>query len=50
MPGSVHKSGNRYIVRWGKRTYHHTTKRGALAQLRLLRGIEHGWKPTRKRR
>jgi hypothetical protein len=27
----------------------HTTKKKAEAQSRLLRGVEHGWKPTHKK-
>jgi hypothetical protein len=49
MPGSVHKRGNRYVTVWGNRTYHHSTKKLAKAQLRLLQGIKHGWRPTKKR-
>lgn len=28
----------------------HTTRQKAEAQMRLLRGIEHGWKPTGKKK
>lgn len=28
----------------------HTTKEKAMAQERLLMGIEHGWKPTNRRK
>jgi len=46
MPGRVsHVNG--YRTRWGgKTTAKKTTKKKAQAQLNLLRGVEHGWKPT----
>jgi len=48
MPGALHKR-NGYSVRWGgKTTAKSTTRRKAQAQLNLLRGIEHGWRPTGK--
>jgi len=28
----------------------HTTKKKAQAQARLLRAVEHGWKPTKKKK
>jgi hypothetical protein len=27
----------------------HTTKKKAMAQQRLLRGVEHGWKPSKRK-
>jgi len=46
------------LIKTGKSTYKvkspsgtrakHTTKSKAMAQIRLLQGIEHGWKPTKK--
>jgi len=50
MPYSVRKVKGGYSVS----TPHgakakRTTKRKAKAQVRLLRGIEHGWRPTGKR-
>lgn len=33
----------------GKVTAEHTSKRKAMAQARLLRGVAHGWHPTGKR-
>jgi hypothetical protein len=51
MPGSIRKSGRSYRVLWGgKVRAKNTTKTKAMKQLRLLRAVEHGWKPTRKRR
>lgn len=48
MPGYVAKVDG-YATRWGKHTTaKKTTKKKAQAQLNLLRGVEHGWRPTGK--
>jgi len=48
MPGGKKKVDG-YRVTWGgKTTAKKTTEAKAQAQLNLLRGIEHGWKPTGK--
>ena len=49
MPGGMSKTDGHYKVRWGgKVTAKKTSKKKAQAQLNLLRGVEHGWKPTGK--
>ncbi len=49
MPYDIHKQGNKWIVR-NKETGHvkgtHDSKVKAIRQINLLRGVEHGWKPT----
>lgn len=46
MPGHVAKVDG-YKTTWGgKTTAKKTTKKKAQSQLNLLRGVEHGWKPT----
>jgi len=46
MPGEVAKIDG-YRTTWGgKVTAKRTTKKKGQSQLNLLRGIEHGWKPT----
>jgi len=48
MPGKISKVDG-YRTTWGGRTTaKRTTKRKAQSQLNLLRGIEHGWRPTGK--
>ena len=48
MPVKV-KKVNGYQVRTPRRVHaKHTTKKKAEAQANLLRGVEHGWKPTGK--
>jgi len=50
MPGNIKKVDG-YKTTWGgKTTAKNTTRAKAQAQLNLLRGIEHGWKPTGKKR
>lgn len=52
MPYRLRKVGTRYEVvntRTGRVHAKHTTKAKAEAQLRLLRGIEHGMVPRRRR-
>jgi hypothetical protein len=49
MPGKVTKTDGGYKATWGGKTVaKNTTKKKAEAQQRLLRGVEHGWKPTGK--
>lgn len=51
MPVTIRKKKNGYEVRTpGGVKSKKTTKKKALAQKRLLQGVEHGWKPTRKKR
>ena len=47
MPGYVAKVDGFRTTWGGKTTAKKTTKRKAQAQLNLLRGIKHGWKPSR---
>ena len=48
MPGAIKKTDG-YRGTWGGKTVAKgTTKEKAQAQQNLLRGIEHGWKPTGK--
>lgn len=52
MPYVIRKSGKKWIVvnkETGKVKGTHDTKAKAKSQIRLLYGIEHGWKPTKKR-
>jgi hypothetical protein len=49
MPYSIRKRGNGYEVvnrDTGEVHAKHTTRAKAQAQVRLLRGTEHGWHPT----
>lgn len=49
MPYAIRKVVGGYAVvntRTGKRHSKHTSKAKAEAQVRLLRGVEHGFKPT----
>lgn len=53
MPYAIEKKGTGYVVK-NKETGKEHSKKGiplkrAEAQLRLLRGIEHGFRPTGKR-
>lgn len=53
MPYKIRQRGGRYEVvnsATGRVHARHTTKRKAEAQVRLLRGIEHGLVPRRRRR
>lgn len=53
MPGDVKrkKGSTGYRVTWGGKTVAtDTSKSKGEAQLRLLRGIKHGWKPTGKKK
>lgn len=50
MPVLVRRRGARYRVTHGGRVAAKgTTKAKATRQARLLRGLEHGWHPTRGR-
>jgi hypothetical protein len=50
MPWSISKVKGGYQVRSPHgTTAKHSTKAHAQAQVRLLSGIEHGWRPTKKR-
>jgi len=52
MPYSIRKKGNKYIVlnkETGKVKGTHTSRHKAIAQMRLLYGIEGGMKPTGKK-
>ena len=46
MPGKVEKKDGYSVKLGGRTTAKHTTRKRAEGQLRLLRGVEHGWKPT----
>ena len=50
MPYAMKKSGNAYQVvnrQTGKVHAKHTTAAKAKAQMRLMRAVDHGWKPTK---
>jgi DNA-binding NarL/FixJ family response regulator len=50
MPVKVRKvKGGFRVSHGGKVSAKHTTKSKAKRQSNLLRGIAHGWKPTRKK-
>lgn len=50
MPARVTKTDGKYKVsHGGKVSAKGTTKAKATGQANLLRGVEHGWKPTGKR-
>jgi hypothetical protein len=50
MPVKVTRRGSRYrVTHGGKVSARGTTRRNARRQANLLRGIEHGWHPTRRR-
>lgn len=51
MPVNITKTDGRYRVRTpGGTKAKGTTKEKAMAQANLLRGVEHGWRPTGKPR
>lgn len=52
MPVRISKTGGgRYrVMHGGKVSAKATTKRKATRQANLLRGLAHGWHPTRRRR
>jgi hypothetical protein len=48
MPGRMRKVRHGYSVTWGgKVVAKHASKANAQRQLKLLRGLEHGWKPKK---
>lgn len=52
MPYAVRKRGTKFVVinkNTGKVKGTHTSKIKAERQMRLLYGVEHGWKPTGKK-
>jgi len=52
MPYKIRKAGSKYKVvntATGKAKSKGTTKAKATRQMRLLYGIKHGWKPTRRK-
>jgi len=50
MPVKIEKKNGKFKVSVpGRVTAKGTTKAKALAQARLLRAVEHGWKPAGKR-
>jgi hypothetical protein len=51
MPVRIRRKGSRYTVSdAGRTTARGTTRARARRQANLLRGVAHGWKPTRRRR
>ena len=51
MPEKITKTKKGYRVSTPNRvTAKHTTKAKAKKQANLLRAVEHGWKPTKKRK
>ncbi len=51
MPIRIRKVKGGYRVSTPNRIHaRRTTKAKAQSQARLLRGVEHGWKPTRRKR
>lgn len=53
MPYKIEKRGNKWVViNTEKNTVKgtHSSRTKALRQMRLLYGIEHGWKPTFSKR
>ena len=50
MPEKITKVGSKYRVSTpGGVKSKGTSKKNAMAQARLLRAVEHGWKPTSKK-
>jgi len=52
MPYAIQKRGKRWAVvntATGKVKGRHDSKAKAQRQMNLLRGVEHGWKPTGKK-
>jgi len=51
MPVKVtrRKGGTYRVTDAGRTTAKHATKANARRQANLLRGVAHGWKPTRRR-
>lgn len=49
MPVKIKKVDGYRVSHGGKVSAKSTTKRKAKAQANLLRGIAHGWRPTKKK-
>lgn len=52
MPYTIKKVGNKWLVvkaDTGKKVSEHDSEEKAQGAVNLLRGIEHGWKPTKKK-
>ena len=50
MPVTIRKVGSKYrVTHGGKVSAKGTTRRKAARQANLLRGLAHGWHPTRRR-
>jgi hypothetical protein len=52
MPAKIHKmKGGGYEVRTPNMIHgRHMTRENALAQQRLLNAVDHGWRPTHKKK
>jgi hypothetical protein len=53
MPYKIEKRGDKYVVvneETGDVKGTHDTKEKAVAQMRLLYGIEHGWEPSKNKK
>jgi hypothetical protein len=51
MPVKITRRGTRYqVTHGGKVSAKSTTRARATRQANLLRGVEHGWRPPRRRR
>lgn len=48
MPPKIKKVNGYRVTHDGKVSAKSTTKKKAKSQVRLLRGVAHGWKPTGK--
>ena len=49
MPYAIHHKGEKWVVantETGHEKGRHDTREEAVRQMRLLHGVEHGWKPT----
>ncbi|MBU0959140.1 MAG: hypothetical protein KKB31_04300 [Nanoarchaeota archaeon] len=49
MPIKITKTNGYKVTHGGKVSAKHTSKAKAEAQANLLRGVEHGWVPTREK-
>jgi hypothetical protein len=52
MPYAIQKRGKKWAVvntETGKTKGTHSSRASAQKQINLLRGVEHGWKPTGKK-
>lgn len=50
MPYAIKKVGNKWVViksTTGEKVAEHDSEEKAKSQINLLRGIEHGWRPTK---